>query len=458
MSRKKDMSAALLPGVAGVLVVWHCLYSLLHGHLTVPDWFRYGNYAMVLLVGAVCLWVGLCALRRKAWAGKQLGEITDACNHWPFFLLVMLYLCFCISAAWLELETPGALSANRGALYDAAMNLFFLFPFGCWLGMGKGERFVRLLTDVLTASFLLILLYGLWGLYTRGFVPLGDVGVFVHKGRFYLGCNPNTTGMVSAALMMLGLWRFLRGGRLVKWLYGFAEVILYVGLALSESRGSLLAAAVSFGVFAGLLAWQTWRHPGKCMRWMLALGTGVAVALVFWFARGLVQMTIPTENLLDGRAVEARGLISDGDDSGSGRLQVWGNTLRGVLSGDAVQLLRGCGSAGITPKLRQFGVGVSYTHNQFLEVLTAWGLPAMLIYLLWLVLLAGKCWRIGVAAFERVSLAERVLPLLILLLVINNLFEARLLFYRYVTGNIFFLVAGYVFAMGNRKESKEESL
>ena len=84
-----------------------------------------------------------------------------------------------------------------------------------------------------------------------------------------------------------------------------------------------------------------------------------------------------------------------------------------------------------------------YTHNQFLEVGLATGIPSLIIFIVFLILLARKCIIIGFSGNWGDTWKNKVIPLIILSLVIGNLMEALLLYHNYFSGCIFILLAGW---------------
>lgn len=442
--KKRCGKIVLIPVYA--LGVYHCLYSLLIRQLTLPTAARYLDYFLTLLTGMAFLLLLGAAIRRGTMR-EFLRIGLRALDNWYFLLLILLFLLMCTGALMTERADPGSFRENLGCLFDVAVSCFVLFPLGFISGRRGDYRFLQNLIDLLTAVYAVLLLCGLCGVYTGREVSLTGAAVFVYKGQLYLGCNPNTTGMICALFMMNGLYRLLSGGRIARIIYILVEILLYTGLALSNSRGGAIAAAVGFGAFTGLCVWLRWNKNGKRNRKLLLTAMCAFLAgAALWYGRVLIQMTLPAEKTADGIAMEVRQLIAQGGAKyGSGRLKLWMTILKDVLPEHKALLLRGCGPYSISEILAEYGFRL-YTHNQILELTMAYGLPSSLTFLIWLGLTARQSWRVGAAPAGQVSLSRRVLPLMLLLSIVNNMFEATLLFYRYITGSLFFLVAGYVCA------------
>ena len=139
------------------------------------------------------------------------------------------------------------------------------------------------------------------------------------------------------------------------------------------------------------------------------------------------------------------------DKKGSGRIKAWKTSFK-ALKNEPGLWLRGCGPYNIPDMLVANGViNPKNTHNQLLEIMLGYGVLPLIVFLIWLLWLAWKCVNLGCSKGS--DWALRVLSAGILAMVICNMFEARLLFYRYFIGSMFFLVAGFVSAGGpqNRK-------
>lgn len=445
MGERTEKLGKALRFAACTLGAYHCLYALLARQLLLPRWALYVDYLLVLVLAAVVIVCGAAAIFQKAVRGPA-GEAISRYNNWCSFLLILLFLLFCVSALLAERTAPGSLRENRGCLFDAAISFFVLFPLGFWYGSRGDYRFLTGLIDLLTAIYTGILLYGLWGVYTPGDVYITGMPVFMHRGQLYLGCNPNTTGMLCALFMMTGLYRILSGGKGAGILYGAAEIVLYTGLSLSNSRGGAIALSLGLGGAAGVLVWFRCEGRGTRQKWLRAAVATVLAVLAVWYGRWLACATVPPGEAGEGFAAAARGLLTKGgSEKGSGRLLLWETILSEVLTDHGSYLLQGCSPYSISTVLSDYGYAM-YTHNQILEVVMGYGLPAALVFVAWLCLAALRSWRMGTAPLGSVSAGRRVLPLILLLLVTNNMFEASLLFYRYITGSLFFLVAGYVCA------------
>ena len=148
---------------------------------------------------------------------------------------------------------------------------------------------------------------------------------------------------------------------------------------------------------------------------------------------------------LDMRPVQDEVIRKLNVTSVNGRQRIWECTVR-LITGNPRNALVGVTPyriASILGSMLQWEIDV-YTHNQILEVGADTGIPAMLIFLVFLLLLAGKSLKLGLAPAKAEEWKQK-LPLLILLfLIIANVMEATLLFYGYLSGGVFMLLCGWI--------------
>ena len=143
-----------------------------------------------------------------------------------------------------------------------------------------------------------------------------------------------------------------------------------------------------------------------------------------------------------------RSLIGKRASSLGGRKNIWLTVIRGMKK-DRHILLHGTSMANTSDWVATV-LGTPFrTHNQFLELLTAEGLPALILFILWLIWLAGKS--LGLC-FSPDSRANWLLPLSLLLLLVHNMVEMMIVARPHVVCGFFYLVAGYVAGFAPKKQ------
>jgi len=445
-------SGHLVAAVAGVLCIYHTLYALVCQQTVLPNDVLLPDRILTSLLAAVCLiYIGDHFFRHTNMRDGFRSCCESPVNRYSL-VLAILFLLFCISTAFSEKATPGSFRSNLGCLYDTAVSFFVIFPLGYWFAFRKDDRFLCGLIDLLTLIYTTFLALGLLILYTDLTIPFMP-DVYIWDRRLYLDAHPNYTGMMCCTLMMAGIYRILRGQQWVKPLYLAAEAVLSVGLLLTDSRASMVAVVVAFGTLIALCVWKWFGKNKSTGKMIWICGATLIVSMgVLWFLRKLGPA-------IGGSDFQIRKLFGDSLGAGNGRVALWWTIAADILPHNKDIFLYGCSPYGIWPALtdlagtvEKFGYAIN-THNQILEVAMAYGVPAMGVFLVWLGMLARCSWAMGTAPFREVPFAERIIPLLLLLLVANNMFETSLLFYRYATGSLFFLAAGHVCGSYARRKS-----
>ena len=270
--------------------------------------------------------------------------------------------------------------------------------------------------------------------------------IYMSKGqRLYMNGNANLVAAQMTLCIVLGLIMLVTQRRAaVRALYALAVVAEYVVLALTDSQTSLIATGLGTGVVAMVLIWRITRGKNPWLRFMVGLAALAVASATVFFGRDLVFAV--ARQLISGlKSPQARTALAD-DTNVVARVEVWLVALRALRS-NAFLFFFGSTPIAVNSVISLYSGGkyAIYTHNQFCEIGVSLGVPALLLYTLWLVYLARHSLRAGLAPQGRVPLAVRLLPAALLALVVGNLMEARLLFFTLYTytGSFFFLLAGY---------------
>ncbi len=346
------------------------------------------------------------------------------------------------------------------------LTLLFLWYLICILVMGKqqGRSFFRpndrYLLDVCISFFVLYMIPREKRVYEWGFhilmlvetvfiiwalthifrldvvsVPGGQIGMDKEYG-LCIACNPNTTGAFASVFFLMAVYMAVVKKGILRVLYGLAALVQLFPLYLSNSRTAYLASILAFAVFCFFLVWR--RDPGK-NRILFSSLAGVLGGAAFYFLRfgvlGLFESVTHFSQYLtqiDGTKMEFTSL--------SGRIPIWRAAVKAIFLSPRYFFF------GVTPAAVESMLGylqnkenyVMYTHNQFLQMGVAFGVPGLVFYCVWLVRTAVKCIRVGLKT------EIWVIPVMVLMLVLSNIMESYLVAYYYFCGGVFFLICGWV--------------
>lgn len=448
-ANQKESVAAPLPRTLQIggkaLAAYAAVFGAFHMLLTVLKFYvgldymglLYVDYALFLVLALGASGYALAARCRHPEAAPRKKAFAKRILHKENVLLLVLMIWFIISCLYVSNDQGGNwLLYNLPSLFDMAVSLLVLFTLAQFM---PGRRTLDILCDIFIFLLTLLMTAVLAVLLTTGSfqTPVGVVAMI--EGRLNISSNPNTVGMYAGLLIMLCLYRMADVKPVLRLLYALAAVIHFIILSLSSSFSSLFSIMAGLGLAALLLTWRLLRGKKSWLRFWLSVLAMVAAMILAYLGRNLVFLVW---NLLTG-GENARD-VSEGNLFN--RLDIYRFAIKGLFFKLRIFVF------GVTPvsvdsliSIVSDGKYNLYTHNQFLEVALSMGAPGLLMYTVWLAWLAIACVRVALAREDRgVSLAQRLLPVLILTQVAGNLAEGMLLFYFTLNGAFFFLVSGYV--------------
>ena len=441
--------------MAIVVGVFHMLMSIYKYYAAFSGTFLERiDYALLGIFLVLC--VSYCLFTKLKYP-KTFGRITGFLRNLLcpetvlllLFLLWYLFSCFAVDAKY----TGEFLTANRTIAPDIALSLLVLFPLCLCLPKQKRIAVLHLIIHIIVALMTVLMSIVLYYVFQPAVltVPGGEIGMNANV-RLCINCNPNTTGAYAAILFMLSIYMILSQKLLIKIFYGISAFVHMVVLMLSNSVTSYIAVSAFLFVTVFMLIFNLLGTKSMAKRILIGLCAGIAVVALFSALRSLTFTAFEAISHFSeyvNKAPGARTVDLDHDNVHS-RQQIWGFAFKGMTS-DSHRATFGVTPAGVVTLIDMMSDGLHrlYTHNQFLEIGVAMGFPGLLLYLLWLVLIALHCLKVGFSPESSAS-GTFALPAVVLGLVIANLTEATLLFYHFLPGAFFFLLCGFVTAEGRK--------
>ena len=385
--------------------------------------------------------------------------------RFPAFYCLAAWAVWAVAACFLAVsEGMASLYHNARYLFYLAASLLMVFPLGYALGREEKPRLLGVLYDLCLVYFCLFLLYG----FVRFF--RGELTFWALSGREFdftvprprFGQNQNTTGAYCAVLLVMGVWRMADLKKALPCVFrGLLLVPVFAAFALTESRAAIIACAFTFGAAAGCFVCRK-RGKKDAVTILLAFCAFAAALGLFLAAYygcrsilgSLQKELLAGQETMEEGIGESRELVGGENASHlAGRLRIWKEVTASILH-DRHLFINGCSQAATSETVLRL-VGKHYnTHNQFLEILLAQGLPALVFYCVWLVWTAGKSLAL---AFRSKSADGRwLLPLPLLFLVIDNLSETMLAGRGHFVGGLFFLIAGYAGGLWAAEQARKE--
>ncbi|MBR0391876.1 MAG: O-antigen ligase family protein [Oscillospiraceae bacterium] len=359
--------------------------------------------------------------------------------------LLFIYLgWYVISCLIMTVKHHGDwVSYNNGALLDTLICVAICYPIGRALAKGEGGKVFLGISHILILAWAVIMIITLIAIFQGNTLRLPNGRSFRMQGSsLLLNCNRNTTGLWSMVFFIGSVCMIIHCKRaLWKGIYIISSVVNYFILALSASRTSQLSTALAVLGIVGIMLWVKLPSGIKSFkRFMIAGCAGLLSAILIWVMRSPVFWLL---HLTTGgvQTAEARDFMNTGAKFLNGRIEVWDYFLKGWTSSIQV-FLTGVTPASCTSLISEMSNGrwSTYTHNQFLEIGVDTGLIGLGIFGFWFIRVIIQCWKLY---FKEKNKTYRLLiPWFIALLMVSNMFEATLLFYRFMTAYLFFILCG----------------
>lgn len=334
---------------------------------------------MFHILGALTLLFALltvAACRRRVFRSQSLRQS-------PWFYLFALLLGWALLSAFASGYFYHAFLG--GAYFRDGLASYFIYAaiFVCASVIRdetRRRRLLRCFAAVISALALLMLVQVKTGsAYLNYVFPSARATVFNQFNHFgYMLC--------MAAVGLMGL--LLHDTRAPKWLrtlYPALLLLLAYALVINNTFGAILATVLSVPVVLVFYVRAGRKLNGKVVALTLALAI---LALICFFA-----LSARGGGLADNFAQLGRDLVKiatraeDAGDAGTGRLQLWHDTLRRIRE----RPLFGYGPEGfVGPYALTDG---KRTHNEYLLAAGSLGIPALALYLAGIITLAVHQWR-----------------------------------------------------------------
>ncbi len=355
--------------------------------------------------------------------------------------------------------------------------VFVAFPLAARLGEGRRKQ-ALVLTGALVVTVLGVIA---WVAVVASFrrevfvVPFTDnmiIGIRPEEGRLnvlYMHANLSAVMFVAS----IGFCLYLLAAVRSKWLrvpVALAAAGLYIAVALTLSRTAMVIVALELGGFAFLLLFKAGRLKRKALRTFVAVAVCVAVTAASFFglfyfigrAAGLFggdgsgSLLLPGAYAAEAQTDTAPPVAADeayidlshlgaNIDTLANRTDFYAAVIPAIRNRPAT-LWVGDSTENVLPALQAaLGREAFHWHNSFLQTLMTAGLPALLCTLAFSVLLLAKC--VDIVFLRGAPLADQILVLPALGILLHGMLEAFLFVNFGVPNILFFLLAGFLFAV-----------
>lgn len=370
-----------------------------------------------------------------------------------FLLLIMLIylLISCVNRTIVSGEDW--LSSNSGYMVDLEV-LIMIYILGKYYAKNGIPAYLMNIFHGIIISWSAVILFLLVNVFTNHLVtaPSGATLCSMDSLFFVLNVNRNHTGAYSGVFLLLSLCMLTWcQNRRIRIFYYPAILINYVLLVLSSSKTALLSTTIGFALIIGLLFFTHWNTFDAKKRFSLSAIISILSGVFFFLLRYPVialYSTIVTH--FSGEELPVREILDSSAATLSGRLPIWKISVKFIFTGRF--LLCGVTPLGIFKDIAEAKGeeprGLN-THNQFLEVGTTMGLPALIAFIIWSVLILVACWK--VYQIKKDELGLLLIPMLLVAFAVMSMAEAYLMFYSHFVAYVFFFICGIIYAKSDLK-------
>ena len=389
----------------------------------------------------------------------------------PEFILLLAFAAAVLISSAVSEKLYGTFVANRNYLGTLATSLFVCYALCFALPKETRARtlhaFIGVSTAVVAAACLLGVILAARGDYlVPRFMPEYGIGLCppeVGMGadwRLVVFTHPNTVGMVCEIVLLLCAYRIITlRNTLGRVLYGVAAAICFAALALAASRTSSLALSAGLAMVAFRLLWGKLKDRKPAARWLACIAaaavTAVACFVLLDLLCGALLSLSPEGSSLAAAETAAERVIADETGAFSGRTRLWSGVLA-CMQDTPYLFAVGTSPVQVGQVIAPYTpIWVQEVHSSLVQMLISCGIPCLLLFAAFTVLLAVKGVRVFFAAPRAGAFdAGWLVPVLVAVLISASMETFLALYPQLHFANLwFFLAAGYVVCAANEQKA-----
>ena len=462
-SKDNKLSNFILP-VYGNLLKWAVVilagYQLLWGLLQYVIWdlpyIRYEKRACLALILVFVIYLALCAFAAPDRL-RQLGrKMKKYCTYEQIFLagLVVWYAISCLVRK--NIDHPLCFKHNDNRLFITWTSAFILFPLAEMLGPKRIRQFWETMIHIMTGIYTPICVWAMIKYYQGVDVVLlsGEMLTTFNNASLMIGCNRNITSAMAAVMLALCLYMIILKKGWIRLTYIGAATVHALVMIVSNSRTSYIATLLMADMIIAVTVWNRLRaycrSTGKRMSVFKQILITIAVValctvLISFLKNAIIKLTAQILN----NKLKPRTNYSNL----SGRKNVWRASIA-VMTSNAANFIFGVTAAYVPNRLLETGL-VTYpsrhAHNILLQIGASLGVPAMLLYAVFLILLCYRCAHILIEALrqrknERIS-RSWIIAVIVLFLTVFGAVEVLTFSVNVLNLPVFYILTGWITAL-----------
>ena len=431
----------------------------------------------LLLIGFVCL--GSIAF--KIGSIRKVMPFVKNYLSIEQFLLIGLSICFVCSCYVNQLRWDyDFLKIEETIIIDTIILCCIIFPLTKAIKRERLKTTLEIIIHTIVIPYSVFAIVCLWHIFNLEVIdlPSGEQAGITVSMQLMLGYHYNITGMISVTILVVCLIMTVNSNGIIRSLYILFAVVHLLVVYLSNSRAVFLGLFVFVVSASFLITYFCLKVKRPIKKIMLSLLISVIVGFLYWQGRYFVfnvfeRITNFSENINNiseeqllfkidsykpvqlsrkvqsdkiymslasyNKQVGARSLSGLG-----GRPNVWLSAVRTMID-SWFNFFFGVTPIMVPDQLVNTGGywdDIAHAHNIFLQVGVSMGVPAMLLFTLFVIRVLYRCFRLLFQNQKKVTTLFIVSGIFCFLVI--NLVEPYLFAYFSLISCVFFLFAGYI--------------
>ena len=503
---------------AGILFAeLFALWSLLQYVILKLPYINYTKNFLAVIVIAAAIYLGIASRRQPETIDKVWRFLKANCGFEQLFLTALFFWYILVCAIHENGEGIPYLQLNDRGIFIVGLSAFVLFPFSNIVGRKRARKIIEGMIHSMTIIYTWISAWALtkWFAQEETILPSGEA-ITMHKGEaLRIGAHPNITGILAVIMIGFCLYMILLKRIWVKIAYTAAMLVHMMVVGLSNSRTSFVIMVcmvltilvirfrdriaqwklvresgerlLHFEFINKLKAGRTARNgqeagytarngqeAGRTTRnsqgagrnrpsWELpefartrtariVLGVAAAALFIFVLVRLRIWLVSTSADMI-GRTDTMRARW--GVDL-NGRGPIW-QACFAVMFASPQNFFFGITPANVREQLFATGLIEIYqphAHNVLLQVGTSLGVPAMVLYIVFLVRVCARCvriiWMQVTGNDNRVPSNMWIVSVIVICLIMVEMIEVMTFAILRFNVFVFFVLAGWVVSVDRR--------
>ena len=433
-----------------IMAVFNSLWTLLQfviwdkPYLKLQKW---GGLAIIMLIAAYLAFSLLTDRDSRSRIGEWLKKIR---SPELIFLtgLFIWYIVVCLIRS--RIDGKAYFASNDSRLFYVALSTFIYFPFTAIIGKEKAKKAVDSLFNLALAAYTPVCAWVIWKYYHLELVtfPSGNVAELYKGNSLTMGSNRNITAAYAVILFGICIYLAMTTLSKIRFIYIAAAIVHLVVIFLSNSRTSFLVIAVMMSCYAVMLG-----------RKYLKKRITVVIGILLIVLASIALLYVLRYRVLETNADLWREKLDNPDamsvrkfDGFAGRISIWKGAVKIMLSSPDRFFL------GITPtnvagalnEVVNSKKTFPHCHNLFLNIGISFGVPAMILFILFTGSIVRKGIRLMIYKGNELPAKIWTVSVIVFGILLIEMLEVLTFGNCFYNGPVFYILAGWIVDMNNR--------